>query len=720
MLQRVGRASYHHRRLVLVAWLAALVAAIVAANLAGDSSPAEFTTPGAESTEARTLLEERFPARAGDTVEVVVSAPGRVTEADVRADVEALLARASEVSHVVGVRSPYDPANARQVSPDGTVAVATLQLDVASQDMPTEATRELLDLTDGADRDGLTFELSGFAISNAEDSEAAPEGIGLLVAAVILLVTFGSVLAMGLPLLTALLGLGIAGGLTALVANLVPTPEFAAAVASMIGLGVGIDYVLLIVTRYRSGLAGGLDPEEATIVAIDTAGRSALFAGCTVIISLLGLLVIGLDFLQGVALAAASAVAVVMVASVTLLPALLGFVGRTVDRLRVPFIGRRPGPGDGLWSRWSRVVQRRPLAGLVVGLAVLAALIVPLGTMRFGFPDAGNEPPTSTVRRAYDLLTTGFGPGANGPLLVAVDTEQSADGDASLARLGDALSAAPGVAAVSPAATSPVGDAALLVITPTTGPQDEDTVGLIHDLRDEVVPEATAGTGLRALVGGPTAATIDANDYVAERLPWFIGIVVALSFVLLMAVFRSVLVPLKAAVMNVLSIAAAYGVVALATQGGWLGGLLGIEEAVPVPSFIPMMMFAVLFGLSMDYEVFLLSRIREEYLRTGDNTQAVADGLAKTARVITAAAAIMVSVFLAFVMSDEIFLKLIGLGLATAIAVDATIVRLLLVPSTMELLGRANWWWPLRTGQDAGASGPHFPAQNEERDKVRV
>ena len=460
----------------------------------------------------------------------------------------------------------------------------------------------------------------------------------------------------------------------------------------MIAIGVGIDYSLLIVTRYRSALHDGQHPHEAVVTAVGTAGRSVLFAGATVMISLLGMVVMRLPYLHGVAFGSALAVGIMVALAVTLLPAVLGFVGTNIDRLHVPLLARTT-PRRSLSFRWSRVVQRHPWHATLIGLAVLLALATPTLGLRLGFPDAGNGPDSLTSRRAYDLLTDGFGPGFNGQLLVVADL--SAGGTAAdLDALRTRLQTTDGVAAVSPAAMNPAGDTAVIAVAPTTAPQANETEALLHTVRDEILPDVVAGTGITVYVGGLTAAFLDQTDVIAHRLPLFIAAVVGLSFLLLLVVFRAVLVAVKAAVMNLLSVMAAYGVITIAANGGWFGNLIGIHTATPVPSFIPMMMFAILFGLSMDYEVFLLSRIREEYQRTGDNAGAVADGLAATARIITAAAAIMIAVFLAFVPGDQIFLKLIGIGMATAILVDATIVRLVLVPASMELLGDRNWWLP--------------------------
>jgi RND superfamily putative drug exporter len=482
-------------------------------------------------------------------------------------------------------------------------------------------------------------------------------------------------------------------------------PDWAPALASMLGIGVGIDYALLIVTRYRAALAGARSPREAVAEAVATAGRSVLIAGTTVVISLLGLFLMGLPYLYGAALASIVAVVVVMAASVTLVPALLGMAGPRIDRLRIPGTGRAAADAATTpAARWSRAVQRRPWVAAIAGAAVLLVLASPFTGLRLGFPDQGNDPADTTTRQAYDLVSRGFGPGANGPLLLVAPTAGQGDRD-ELAALATRLRGEPGVAAVAEPAFSPRGDAGVLSVIPASSPQDAATEDLIERLRGDVLP----GTGLPVHVGGATAAFMDQSKTTTDRLPLFIGGVVGLAFLLLLVSFRSVVVALKAGVMNLLSIGAAYGVVAFLAEGGWAGQLIGIDTAMPVPPFIPVIMFAVLFGLSMDYEVFLLSRVREEYLAGRDTASAVAEGLARTARVITAAALIMVAVFGAFALSPEVFLKLIGVGLATAILVDATVVRMVLVPAVMQLLGDRNWWlprWLDRIIPEAGLEGP--------------
>jgi putative drug exporter of the RND superfamily len=685
MLRRLVTWSYDRRRRVVVLWIAALVAASVLAGAAGGDSEFDFTVPGSDSAEAVELLQERFPRFAGGTVDVVYTAEDGVTGADTAARIDALAGDIAGVDHVLA-------AEPGPVSPDGSTGMVNVRFDQDAQRVPAESVERVMDLAGEAEDEGLRIELGGYPIEKVEQSEAGSESVGLLAALLILMVAFGSALAAGLPLVIAGFGLGVALGGVWLMANVLDVPDFGVQIATMIGIGVGIDYALFIVTRYRSALAEGREPRQAVELAGTTAGRAVVFAGSTVVISIFGLLLMGRSYLWGVALATSLAVIAVVFASITVLPALLGFAGHNIDRLRMPWFrhdveGRRT-----LSWRWSRVMQRRPLAAGLAALVVLLLLTAPAVGLRFGMPDAGNGTDDLTSKRAYDLVSESYGPGANGPLLVAVDLADASPAapEAIAADLADT----PRVAAVVPPVVNEAGDAAVISVIPTTGPQDEDTEDLVHTLRDEVLPATVEGTGATASVGGTTASFIDDSEQTASRLPLFIGGVVGLSFLLLMSVFRSFPVALKAAIMNILSIGAAYGVMAVAADGGWLGGLVGIDSATPVPAWLPMMMFAVLFGLSMDYEVFLLSRVREEYVRTGDNRTAVADGLANTARAITAAAAIMVTVFGAFVLEDAVFLKLAGLGLATAVLVDATIVRMILVPATMELLGDRNWWLP--------------------------
>jgi RND superfamily putative drug exporter len=697
MLERLARWCFHHRRLVLASWILGFVAfGFLGSSFNGGYSQSA-DLPGSDAVAAFDLLKARFPQQSGDSVLVVFRADRGVDDPAVRPRVEALISTLSHQPHVSGTTSPYSPDGARNVSPDRKVAFGALQLDKPGFELNRTEGKAMIDTAKKSSGNDVTFALSGELIQNAEFSNGGgSEGAGILAAAVILLIAFGSVLAMGLPILMAVMGIGIGFAIIELIANVVPVPNFTPIVAAMIGIGVGIDYALFIVTRYRQGLHDGMDSEAATMLSIRTAGRAVLFAGTIVVISVLGMLLMNLPFLQGVAFGSAAAVLVTMLGSVTLLPAMLGFVGRKIDSLRVPFLhSTETNYRSGGWFRWSRLVQRRPWLLGGAGAVIVILLALPAFSLKLGFPDESTQPKSRMSTQSYDLLVAGFGPGYTGRLLVAAELpNRQAVG--ALDRLRTTLQADPDVipSTVSPVILNPQGNTALVNVTPKSGPQADATKALVKRMRDQYVPAATQGTGVKAHVGGITAIFLDQDHAISSRLPVFIGVVVLLSFLLLMSVFRSVLVAVKAGIMNLLSIGAAYGVLVMVTQWGWGKQLFGIHHTGPIANFIPMMMFAILFGLSMDYEVFLLSRIREEYLKSGDSGLAVADGLAMTARVITAAAAIMICVFLAFVLGPELTIKQIGIGLASAIFIDATLVRMVLVPSTMELLGKANWWLP--------------------------
>ena len=676
MLTRIARTSYRRRRLVVVAWFVVLVAGVtLGSSLTGDWAEGG-RLPGTDSQRAADLLNAEFPERGGEDATIVFG--------DVNRDRAAIDNYLADVARVVGVLA-VDPI---EVAPDGHIAIAGITLDDTDTDMIPVTVDRVAALAQPLRDQGVEIEFAnGWFL---EESMPASEAIGLLAAVVVLLVAFGSVLAMGLPIVTALVGIGIGVIGVGIIANLVPTPDFSPQVATMIGIGVGIDYSLIIVTRYREALTRRMTPEAAVVEAIGTAGRAVVFAGCTVVISLLGMFMMGLDFLHGLALGTSFAVAVAVAAAVTLLPAMLGFLGSNVNRLR---IGHRSRAGHSSgWTRWAGFVQRRPAPIAAFGLLLLIVAALPVFGMRLGVADAGNDPPGTTTHTAYELIGRGFGPGTNGPIIAAVDA-RSAGGRNDLEPLRAAIEATPGVDSVGPPIWNEAGTTAIVSIVPSSGPQDPATVDLLHHLRDDVVPAALAGSDTHVYLGGLTASDIDFSSVIGARLPWFIGAVLALSFLLLLVVFRSVLVPVKAVLMNLLSIGAAYGVIVAVFQWGWLGGVFDVSPA-PIEAWVPMLLFAIVFGLSMDYEVFLLSAVREHYDRTGDNRTAVSSGLAATARVITAAALIMVFVFGSFVLSDIRGLKLVGLGLAVAVAVDATIVRIVLVPATMELLGRANWWLP--------------------------
>ena len=692
MLRRLAAFCYRHRRLVVVLWVLGVIGLTVVGAGVGDNFREGFSVQGTESARAQSLLKATFKERAGDTGQLVVRAPGGIQDPAVRRRVERTLARIARVPDVSGTTSPYSPEGARQVSADGTVAYAQIQFDKRAGEVPEAVAQRIIDFVGpGTKPDGTQMEVGGRMFVTGGPSGTS-EAIGLLAAVIILLIAFGSVLAMGLPILTAVLGLAGGFAIVGLLSQVMVMPTFTTQMAAMIGLGVGIDYALFIVTRYRQGLDEGRDPEASVVLAIDTAGRAVLFAGATVVISLGGLFLMGVDFIRGLGAGAAVTVLVMMLASLTFVPALLGFTGKNIDKLSISWLHRRESMDrQSIWFRWSRVVQRRPWSAALAGLAVLLLLAVPFLSLRLGFSDSGNNPTTNTTRRAYDLLSNGFGPGFNGPLVLAARTPA---GPGSLATLDARLAKTPGVAQASPVIPSADGKTAIIQVIPTTSPQSARTVALIKHLRADVIPAAVRGTAATVEIGGITASGVDVSDALAARLPLFIGAVLAFSFILLLVVFRSVLVPLKAVVMNLLSIAAAYGVVVAIFQWGWFAGPLGLQGTGPIEPFLPMMLFAIVFGLSMDYEVFLLSRVREEYDRTGDNGLAVADGLAATARVITAAAAIMICVFASFVLGDLRLVKLFGLGLAVAILIDATLVRIVLVPATMELLGDRNWWFP--------------------------
>lgn len=695
MLQHLADWCYRRRRLVVVLWIAALVAAFALMSSFGGESKQDYLQPGSESQAASETLQAKFPQKAGDTVQVVLHSEAGISSAVVRMNAEGILADVAAAPHVMGVASPFSQGGASQISRDGKTAYALVALDKTADEYTPAEAKALIEPVLAASDDTLRVEAGGPVAALSQTAPVGGEGIGLIAAALILLFTFGSAVAMGLPLLTAVFGLGMSIALGELLRRVVDVPDWATATAAMVGIGVGIDYALLIVTRYRSSLAEGRNPRQATLTAIATAGRAVVFAGLTVVVAMLGILLVGQPALAGFAFTASLFVLVTMTASLTLLPALLGFAGRNIERLHVPLVSKKqPAFETTRWYRWSRFIQDRPWIAAIGGLAVLLALAAPLLGIRLGFPDAQNDPKSYTTHQAYHLLADGFGPGFSAPLVLAVQGASGTELLTASDTLGKELAEVSGVALVSPAVMNDAGDTAVLTLVPTTSPQDEATENLVDTLRDTAIPAATSDTDLTVAVGGMVASNLDITRGVAERLPLFFGGVLLVSFVLLMMVFRSVVVPLKAVIMNLLASAAAFGVLTVAVSGGPLGDLVGIPQATPVPILLPIGIFAILFGLSMDYEVFLLSRIKEEYDKTGDNALAVADGLAKSARVITAGAAVMITVFLSFVLGQDTFGKMFGIGLAAAVFIDATVVRMVLVPATMELLGDRNWWLP--------------------------
>jgi RND superfamily putative drug exporter len=700
---RVARWAVQHRRTVVIGWLVLLIGALGVSAAIGTEYSNNFSLPGTESQRAADLLKRDFPAQAGDADQIVIAArTGLVTEPAVRSRIAPMLAAVAKLPHVTGVVSPYTARGARAISSNGKIAFATVTFDERANLIPPAATERVINVAKDAASSRLQVALGGQAIEQVQKpSLGAATAIGLLAAIIVLLVTFGSMIAMGLPIVTALLGLGTGIGIAGLASRVIGMPSFATELAAMIGLGVGIDYALFIVTRFRENYLRTGDVDGAIAGAMDTAGRAVLFAGATVIIALLGQFALGVDFLYGLAVASSLAVLMTMLAALTVLPALLSRFGERIVRRRV---GRRAARGatterplvsaepSGFWARWSALIERHPWQGAIAGMAIMLVLASPALALRLGNSDAGNNPPGQTTRQAYDLLAKGFGAGFNGPLLLVASLPRANDATA-LTSIASAVRASSDVASVSAAHLSPRGLTAVLNIYPRSAPQALATTELVTSLRDRTLPPLAAATGATLLVGGANATAIDFTHVLASKLPLFVGVVVLLSALLLFVVFRSLVIPLQAAVMNLLSIGGSLGVVVAIFQWGWLGGIFGVKGA-PIQAFIPVLLFAIVFGLSMDYEVFLVSRIHEEWTRTSDPRHAVRHGLASTGRVVTAAATIMICVFTSFAAGDERILKLFGLSLASAVFLDAFVVRSLLLPSVLQLLGRRTWMLP--------------------------
>jgi RND superfamily putative drug exporter len=770
---RLGSWCFRRRKTVVLLWIAGVFVVGGISSAVGGSFGQDFTPPGFESTRGIDTLEDEFGGQgAGTPGTIVFRADAGVDDPAVRAEMERLFTMVSTIAADPGVDvredpafaslddealaaleaadltlfegiaivSPYEDAGRRQIAAQGPgagkIAFANLEIPGDDWEEAGKVGRTLEEILPTVD--GLQVELGGAALGEFE--EPSTEALGLAFAVVILVVAFGSVLAMGLPIGVAIAGIAAGSVIVTILSNLITMPDFAPFLGIMIGLGVGIDYALFIVTRYRENLHHGHRFEEAVSIAIDTAGRAVAFAGITVVVSFLGMLVMGVEFIQGLAISAAVVVAMTVVASLTLLPALLGFAGDRVEVSRwrgvvstgflalglvgaglkiAPLAGagfllavvvflagfvvpqlkrevprRAPTPIRHTFAfRWSRLIQHRPWPAAIAGALLLVILAVPVLGLRLGFSDESNFDEDTTTRQAYDLLVEGFGPGFNGPFFLAARVDGAAD-PAVLEGITTAVGADPGIAFVSPAIPNgPDPTAYLWQVTPKTSPQDEATTSLVHRLRDDVLVDGEAALGTEIAVTGQVPGTVDFSGFLSARMPYFFVAVLLVSFLLMMAVFRSLLVPLKAVVMNLLSIGAAYGITVAIVQWGWLSDITGLSPG-PIETFAPMMFFAIVFGLSMDYEVFLLSRVKEEWHRTGDSHTSVANGLATTARVITAAAAIMVFVFGSFILENDRTFKLFGVGLASAIFLDATVVRMLLVPATMELLGDRNWWLP--------------------------
>jgi RND superfamily putative drug exporter len=750
VLGGIGRACFRHRWLTLLSWLLGVACLITLWTRFGAAPDNSF---GA-TDRGQTLLNQHFHRQSGDTLTLAIRSSGEIRSAAVRTQVSGALAELRQAPRVTSVTGPYQVPS--QVSADGHIAFATVQFGVPSAAIGNSEALALMRDARAASGHGTTFSLGGDVVDLAETPYGGPsEGFGIVAAAIVLLIAFGSLLAMGLPLLTAVFGIGSGLSLIALLGHFVPAPSFSSIVASMIGLGVGVDYALFIVTRFREALRGdsggrpsgqalrgdpggrpsgqalrgdpggrpsgqalrgdpggrpsgqalrgdpGLSPEDAVVTAMRTAGRSVLTAGTTVVIGMLGLLVLRQTLLNGVAVAAAVTVAMTVLGALTLLPALLGFTGTRLakpSRVRLP-LARRDRPAKASYTskpaaeRWAAMIGRRPVIAAVVSTAAILALAAPAVGMKLSMPDESAQARGTMGHASYATMARGFGPGFDAPLIIAAKLP-AGGASAATARLASAVRGTPGVATVTPVVVSRDGQAAMLVAYPATGEQDPATDAVVNKISGTVLPQATRGTGIRAYVTGPNAGNVTFANVIGKRLPWLIAVVVVVSMLLLLVVFRSVLVAVKATVMNLLSISAAYGVLVMVTQHGWLGHLFGFGEKMPVTTWVPVFLFVILFGLSMDYEVFLLSRIREAYDASGDNSASVARELASTARVISAAAAIMVAVFLSFVLGADVSVKQVGLGLAVAVLIDATIVRLVLVPAVMELLGKANWWLP--------------------------
>ncbi|MEU9589738.1 MMPL family transporter [Streptomyces sp. NPDC048193] len=697
----LARWCVRRRLTAVLLWLLALGGVAAAATVAGSAYSNDYGIPGTGSDRAYRLLESGFPGLGGDSDTIVWhTTGGSVRAADVEQAMTRTLERVADLPGVAAVTNPYDEPDSPRISEDARTAYATVTFEDASQDIDAGQARAVVDTAEAAETDGLRVELGGSAIALTETGEGhLAEVVGVAVAAVVLFLAFGSVAAALLPIATALVSVGTAYAGITLLGHAMTVADFAPMLGTLIGLGVGIDYALFIVTRHRRGLKRGLSVAEAAADAVATTGRAVVFAGATVCIALLGMLILRLGFLNGVALAASLTVILTVAASVTLLPALLSYIGPRAlnrrERRRLAEHGPEPEVPTGFAARWSAFVERHPKLLGALALVVVTVLAVPTLGLRLGTSDQGNDPRGTTTRQAYDLLADGFGPGVNGPLTLVTEV-RGAEDRLALDNLDATLRTTEGVSSVTPVTYNSGGDAAYLTVVPESAPQSRQTSDLVERLRSEVLPRAETGTALDVHVGGVTAGYDDFADVIVGKLPLFVGVVVGLGCLLLLLAFRSVGIPLKAAAMNVAAVAASFGIVVAIFQWGWGSELLGLGSAGPIEPFLPVIMVSVLFGLSMDYQVFLVSRMYEEWLETGDNRRAVRVGLAETSRVINSAAVIMISVFLAFVLSGDRVIAMFGIALAAAVALDAFVLRTLLVPALMHLLGRANWWLPRR------------------------
>ncbi|MFG3243113.1 MULTISPECIES: MMPL family transporter [unclassified Streptomyces] len=718
----IARWCIRHRLLAVLLWLLALGGTATAAGLAGSAYSNDYEVPGTESGRAADLLRNGFTDLGGDTDTIVWHTSDSTVRADdVRQTMTRTLHAVEDLPGVGAVTGPYGASGTAQISGDGHTAYAAITFDQRVEDIPAQQVRAVVDTARAAAGDHLQVELGGPAVALTEAPSAhLSEVVGVVVAAVVLFLAFGSLAASMLPIVTALVSVGTAYAGTVLLGHLMTVADFAPMLGMLIGLGVGIDYALFIVTRHRRGLRRGLSVTEAAQNAVATTGRAVVFAGATVCVALLGMLILRLGFLNGVAIAASLTVVLTVAASVTLLPALLSFIGTRAlsrrERRRLAEHGPRPEVPTGFAARWSAFVERHPKLLGALAAVVMLVLALPTFSLHLGTSDQGNNPASSTTRKAYDLLADGFGPGVNGPLTIAARLD-GADDRLAMDGLPASLRSTEGVASVGPVTYNSSGDAAFVTVVPTSSPQSQQTSALVDRLRTEVLPRAEENTSLQAHVGGVTAGYDDFARIIIGKLPLFVGVVIGLGCLLLLLAFRSIGIPLKAAVMNVAAVASSFGVVVAIFQWGWGSELLGLGSAGPVEPFLPVIMVSVLFGLSMDYQVFLVGRMYEEWRETGDNRRAVRVGLAETGRVINSAAVIMISVFLAFVLSGDRVIAMFGIALAVAVLLDAFVLRTLLVPALMHLLGGANWWLPRRLDRllprisieppESGSGEPH-------------
>ncbi|MDX3387679.1 MMPL family transporter [Streptomyces niveiscabiei] len=697
-LYKLGRLAFRRRHFVALIWIALLTLAGVGAASAPAAGTTSFSIPGTEAQKAFDLLEQRFPGMSADgaTARVVFKAPAgqSMNDAANKATVEKTVAELKSGSEVVSVADPY---TGKAVSKDGTVAYASVKYKVSGMELKDSSRDALEEAGDHAKSAGLTVEIGGDALQ-ATPHTGATEIIGIGIAAVVLVITFGSLIAAGLPLLTAIIGVGIGVASITALASTLDLGSTTSTLALMIGLAVGIDYALFIVSRYRAELAEGRDREEAAGRATGTAGSAVVFAGLTVVIALAGLAVVNIPMLTKMGIAAAGTVAIAVLIALTMIPALLGYAGKRIlpagSKSRM-LGGNKPEKAGkpNMGTRWASFVVRRPIAVLVLGVVGLGAVAVPAASLELGLPDDGSQPTSTTQRRAYDTLSDGFGPGFNGPLMIVVDAKGSQDADGAFTQVGDEIKKLKDVATVTPAAPNKAGDTATITVIPDSKPSSVQTEDLVHAIRDKGT-EIKADTGATVLVTGVTAMNIDVSQKLNDALIPYLVLVVGLAFLLLIVVFRSVLVPLKAALGFLLSVMAALGAVVAVFQWGWLAGLLGVEETGPVMSMMPIFMVGVVFGLAMDYEVFLVTRMREAYVHGEAPSQAVVTGFKHGARVVSAAAVIMMAVFAGFIGSSESMIKMIGFGLAIAVFFDAFVVRMAIVPAVLALLGKRAWWLP--------------------------